>query len=200
METKSGVGNHDYGAALRVIGQELADLLPLSLEIDVKENRFLVTGRGLPESATASGSGKTVLARVWRSLIGRDPGTDLVDWQLKSIRFSRSYSQEDIASCDQRRIQNRNNAAGLPDIYSLGERLRIIGRIIDAQDGELVHLSKSLNHVEFEYRDRDGAVHAREYSAEELYRLQRLFYSQRQSETTNYSDHRVSQPNSSELR
>ena len=67
----------------------------------------------------------------------------------------------------------------LPEIYSLGERLRIIGRLVRAKDGHLIHLTKTLTNVTFRYRDADGVVQSEDYSAEELYRVQRQFYAQR---------------------
>ena len=173
----------DPAAALRVIGQELADLLPLTLEIEVKDDQFVITGRGLPEPVRAEGAGRQVLRQIWHMLIRRDPAVDLVDWQLKSMPFTRTYSLADLWRSDQQHTKKRTAAAGLPEIYSLGERLRIVGRLVQAKGGELVRLSKTLNSVAFEYRTPDGVIHQEEHSAEELYRLQRQYYAQRGAES-----------------
>ena len=121
---------------------------------------------------------KNLLSKVWRALIRRDPGTDLVDWQLKSIPFNRTYSQDDFSHSDEHHFTKRKSAADLPDIYSLGERLRIVGRLVNAKGGELVHLTKTLNSVSFQYRDKDGVLQSEEYSADDLFRIQQQYSSE----------------------
>ena len=178
MDSNSRTGRQDCAAALRVIGQELADLLPLHLEIEIKGEDFVVSGKGLSESETAK---KNLLSKVWRALIHRDPGTDLVDWQLNSTSFSRTYSQDDLSRSDERHLTKRTVSADLPDIYSLGERLRIVGRLVNAKGGELVHLTKTLNSVSFQYRDKDGVLQSEEYSADDLFRIQQQYSSDREN-------------------
>ena len=172
--------SQDLAAALRTIGQELADLLPLILKIEVKQDLFIVTGKGLPEPTQAGGGARKILKMVWNSLVRHDAANDLVDWQLKSVPFARTYSQADLRRSDNHRLEGRLGPAGLPDIYSLGERLRIVGRIVQAKGGDLVQLTKTLNSVAFEYRQPNGAVQSEEYSAEELFRLQREYYADRE--------------------
>jgi hypothetical protein len=179
MEGRSHAETQDPATALRVIGQELADLFPLSLEIEFKDDQFVVTGRGLPEPAQAEGAEENILRKVWKALIRHDPGSDLVDWQLKSVPFARIYSQAELSRSDNGHFKRRMGGNDLPEIYSLGERLRIIGRLVRAKDGHLIHLTKTLNNVTFRYRDADGVVHSEDYSAEELYRVQRQYYAQR---------------------
>ena len=181
MDANSRADRQDYAAALRAIGQELADLLPLNLEIEVKEDKFVVTGKGLPESSQADIAKRNILSKVWNALIHRDPATDLVDWQLKSVPFMRTYSQDDISRWDDSHFKKRNRAADLPDIYSLGERLRIVGRLVNAKGGELVRLTKTLNSVSFQYRDKDGALQSEEYSADDLFRIQQQYSSDREN-------------------
>lgn len=176
MDANSRTGTQDYAAALRVIGQELADLLPLHLEIEVKGKDFLVSGKGLSESEAAK---KNLLTKVWHALIHRDPGTDLVDWQLNSTAFNRIYTQDDLSRSDEHQFSKRTGSAELPDIYSLGERLRIVGRLLNAKGGELVHLTKTLNNVSLQYRDQTGALQSEEYSADDLFRIQQEYYSER---------------------
>ena len=186
METIYQEKNPNLANALRVIGQELADLLPLILKIEVKQGLFIVTGKGLPEPAYANGAGK-ILSKVWKSLVRDDPATALVDWQLKSVPFTRTYSRADLSRSHNDHHKRRRSDDGLPDIYSLGERLRIVGRIVDARDGELVELTKTLNKVTFQFRTRDGIVHSNEYSADDLFRLQRAYYSRRETASESLS-------------
>ncbi len=173
--------SHDPAAALRLIGQELADLLPLILEIEVKDDQFVVTGRGLPEPVQTEGAGQNILRKIWQAVIRHDPAADLVDWQLKSVPFTRTYSHADLLRADQQHSKKRTAADALPEIYSLGERLRIVGRLVYANGGALIHLTKTLNSLTFEYRGPDNAIHQEEYSAEDLYRLQRQYYAQREA-------------------
>ena len=180
--TASHGESQDLATALRTIGQELADLLPLILKIEVKQDLFIVTGKGLPEPTRAEGGARKILKIVWNSLVRHDAANDIVDWQLMSVPFARTYSQADLRRSDNHRLEGRLGTGGLPDIYSLGERLRIVGRIVQAKGGDLVQLTKTLNSVAFEYRQPDGAVHSEEYSGEELFRLQREYYADRESD------------------
>ena len=179
MDTNSRADTQDYAAALRVIGQDLADLLPLNLEIALKDKTFTVTGRGLAESSQTDKAKKNILSKVWNALIHHDPATNLVEWQLNSVPFARTYSQDDISRWDENHLKKRKKAADLPDIYSLGERLRIVGRIVNAKGGDLVHLTKTLNSVAFQYRDQDGVIHSEEYSANDLFQIQQEYHSKR---------------------
>ena len=179
MQAESHAESQDPAAALRVIGQELADLFPLILEIELKEEQFVVTGRGLPESSQDNRAGKNILSKIWKSLIPHDSATDLVEWQLKAVPFVRTYSRADLARLDHDRFTQRKAPGALPEIYSLGERLRIVGRMVHAKGGQLVRLTKTLNSVAFEYRDQNGVVSSEEYSAADLFRIQRQEHSQR---------------------
>lgn len=170
---------NDPAAALRVIGQDIPDLLPLTLEIEVDRDTFVISGRGLPEPLQEEGPAQRMVRQIWHALVRRDPSADLVDWQLKAVPFSRTYSLDDLGQSDRRHAAKRTAAGGLPEIYSLGERLRIVGRLVQAKGGELVRLSKTLTSVSFEYRGPDNALHREEHSAEEIYRMQRQFYAQR---------------------
>jgi hypothetical protein len=187
MGAKIQSENQDLANSLRVIGQDLAELLPLVLNIEVKQDLFIVTGKGLPEPSQATRAGGKILGKLWKSLIHQDPATALVDWQLKSVPFARTYSQPDLLRSDENRFPERTGIYGLPDIYSLGERLRIVGRLIQAKDGDLVHLSKTLNSVSFQFRTQDGAIYLEEHSAAELFRLQRKYYSQREATSESLS-------------
>jgi hypothetical protein len=177
----------DLANALRVIGQDLGDLLPLMLRIEVKQDLFIVTGKGLPEPAQGKNTGGKILSKLWQSVTHRDSATALVDWQLKSVPFARSYSRADLLRSDNNHFTERMGVHGLPDIYSLGERLRIVGRLVQAKHGELIHLTKTLNRMTFQFRAADGRVHSEDYSSEELFRLQREHYSQRETASESLS-------------
>ena len=59
-----------------------------------------------------------------------------------------------------------------PDIYVLAERLRTVGRMIEAKDGQLVKVTLDNNRIAFTFRDVDGELYNDELSAPELYRTQ----------------------------
>ena len=172
----------DYASALRAIGQDVADLLPLFLEIEVKNGQFIVRGRGLAARSKARDNVlEKLFHKVWHMLIRHDPAADIVEWQLYSQPFSLTYTKEDIERCNENGSAKRKSGTGMPEIYSLGERLRIVGRMVDFKRSHLVTLSKSLHSVSFQYLDKNGQIHLEEYSADDLYRMQQKYYAKRKT-------------------
>jgi len=170
----------DYAGALRAIGQDVADLLPLSLEIEVTNGQFFVRGRGLREPYQATDKPIEIfLRKIWNLLIRHDPAADIVQWQLHSEPFTRIYTEEDIERWHEESSAKRKNGSGMPDIYSLGERLRIVGRMVDAKRSHLLTLCKSLHSVSFAYVDKHGQIHSETYGADDLYRMQQEYYANR---------------------
>jgi hypothetical protein len=173
------VGYH--ARALRAIGQDLADLLPDSLTIEPNGGRFVVHGmcnRLRLESQEVSGGWNTLRrmsaklrAGMIRSPIG-EPDLDLTP-------FTRSYNAADIDRLDARGNQRRYGSGGLPEIYSLAERLRTIGKMIDGHNGRLGKIFKDLHHITFEFRDGEDRPRKVELDNTQLYRLQRSYASER---------------------
>jgi hypothetical protein len=173
-------GTKDYASALRTIGQDLADLLPLYVEIQVRNGQFNVQGRGLTEQFPGTCSSiENFLHKAWNMLIRHDPEADIVQWQLCSAPFTRTYTPADISCRNKKGSSRRNRASDIPDIYSLGERLRVVGKIVDAKQADLIDVIKNLDNVSFQYRDGSGQIHLEEYAASELYRIQREYYANR---------------------
>jgi hypothetical protein len=177
MEQFSGF----HARALRAIGQDLADLLPDSMTIEPNGDSFLVHGicnRARLESQQASGGwsnlrkmGAMLRAGIIRPPIG-EPDLDLTP-------FTRSYNAADIDRLDARGNQRRYDAGGLPEIYSLAERLRTIGKVIDGHKGRLGKIFKDLHHIIFEYQDGEDQLRKVELDNTQLYRLQRRYTSER---------------------
>ena len=94
---------------------------------------------------------------------------------LEFVSFSRSYSVEDLDRLDADGSHYRGGNNPIADIYSLAERLRTIGKLIDGQNGQIVKIFKDLHHIRFEYRDASGEVRTQELSNTELYRLQQRY-------------------------
>jgi hypothetical protein len=73
----------------------------------------------------------------------------------------------------------RSDPSQSPDLYSLEERLRIIGRIMDQKQASLMNIRLDVNDLTFEYRDQQGEVHREVYSAKAFHKLQEQYYSER---------------------
>jgi hypothetical protein len=170
-----------HARALRAIGQDLADLLPDSMTIEPDGDNFLVRGmcnRARLESQQSHGGwsnlrkmGAKLRDGIIRPPIG-EPDLDLTS-------FTRSYNAADIDRLDVRGNQRRFGAGGLPEIYSLAERLRTIGKVIDGHDGRLGKIFKDLHHIVFEYRDGENHPRKVELDNTQLYRLQRRYTGER---------------------
>jgi hypothetical protein len=109
---------------------------------------------------------------------------------LEFVPFSRSYTIEEIQRLDSEATQRRGDSHGMPDIYSLGERLRTIGKVIDAENGRVVRIFKDLHHVVFEYRSEDGRTRKEQLDNTELYQLQQRYAAGRADENASESDER----------
>jgi len=147
-----------YARALRAIGQDLEELRPEYVEIKQRGKDFIARGRcpastldGRPDVRSP------LIQRLWEKMLHRDPNAASPKGQEPTVPFVRRYSPEDIDRLDESKHANRNGLVATPDIHSLGEMLRTIGRLIDAEGGRLIKLSRDLQTVTFEYRDPQGA-------------------------------------------
>ncbi len=177
MEQFSGF----HARALRAIGQDLADLLPDSMTIEPDGNSILVHGRcnrARHESQQANGGWSSLrkMGAMLRAGIIRPP---MGEPDLDLTPFTRSYNAADIDRLDARGNQRRYDAGGLPEIYSLAERLRTIGKVIDGHNGRLSKIFKDLHHIIFEYQDGEDRLRKVELDNTQLYRLQRRYTSER---------------------
>jgi len=170
-----------HARALRAIGQDLADLLPDSMTIEPDGDSFLVHGmcnRARLESQQSNG-GWTSLRRMGAMLRAGIIRPPLGEPDLDLTPFTRSYNAADIDRLDAHGNQRRYGNGGLPEIYSLAERLRTIGKVIDGHNGRLGKIFKDLHHIIFEYRDGDDQPRKVELDNTQLYRLQRRYTSER---------------------
>jgi hypothetical protein len=170
-----------HARALRAIGQDLGKLFPQSLEITLHGMDFHVTGRYLPRDLAGKGAqGNRQLLDKLRSKFLRDQSTvPPVESSTESIGFDRIYMPADIDRMDETGANRRNKIDKVPDIYSLGEMLRMVGRIVDSQGRRLVKLSRDTYGVIFEYEDGAGQTQKREFSNLQLYKLQQEYYAER---------------------
>jgi hypothetical protein len=170
-----------HARALRVIGQELSPLFPRSLEITLEGMNFRVIARYLardPGGKSAQGNGQ-LLEKLRSKFLGDKPTVSPLESSTEPARFERVYTTADIDRVDQRGANRRNGTDKVPDIYSLGEVLRMVGRIVDSDGRRLLTLSKDSHGVTFEYEDGAGQKQKREFSNLQLYKLQQQYYAER---------------------
>jgi hypothetical protein len=167
--------SEQYARALRVIGQDLAELLPESLTIEMSGNNFVARGCGkgaIPPPKKKED--RRLLPAMWQQ-------TNRPSRQAEPSRsvFVRTYTAETISRLDEMGRARRRNLAERPDLQSIAEKLRMIGRILDEKNGELLTLSQNDNSIMFQYQDKQGEIHSEEYSTLTLYKLQQHYYSGR---------------------
>jgi hypothetical protein len=166
--------------ALRVIGQNLAELIPENLTVETEGESLVVRGtcskrRFDEQESRQSRSGiRTIGAKLAEAVLkpSREP-------ELEFVSFTRTYNPADIDYLDQQASQRRTNFEGLPDIYTLAERLRTIGKLIDSENGRLLRVFKDEQHVVFEYLDGAGSTRKQDLNNTELYHFQTGYASQR---------------------
>jgi len=169
------VGYH--ARALRAIGQDLSNLFPQSLEITQNGSNFQVTGRYLQRSAGEKSAKPEIYALdKLRNKFRVNPPAESA---TGPISFCRIYSPADIDAIDEARGALRNESDVAPDIYSLGEILRMVGRIVDSDGRRLDKLSRDTYGVSFEYENVAGEMKKGELSSLQLYKLQQQYYSER---------------------
>jgi len=94
---------------------------------------------------------------------------------LEFVPFSRTYKISDIEHLDESATLGRGNHDGIPDIYTLGERLRTIGKVIDGHNGRVIRIFKDLHQIVFEYQDGNGQSRKEELNNTQLYQLQQSY-------------------------
>ncbi|HEX9663340.1 MAG TPA: hypothetical protein VGB27_13710 [Candidatus Binatia bacterium] len=170
-----------HAQALRAIGQDLTNLFPQTLEIALHGMTFQVNGQYLPRDPGGKGAqGSSQLLDKLRSKLLRDqPTVPPAEDSTVPISFDRTYTPVDIDRMDESAANRRNEIDKVPDIYSLGEMLRMVGRIVDSNGRRLLNLSRDMYGVTFEYEDGAGQTQKREFSNLQLYKLQQQYYAER---------------------
>jgi hypothetical protein len=174
-------GAQFHARALRAIGQDLSNLFPQSLEITVEGTTFQVVGRYVRRDAGEQGTQRDnhLLGRLRNKFVRDALVVPPVESATDSISFNRTYTSADIRGIDEARSSHRNGPDTTPDIYSLGEILRMVGRIVDSDGKRLHKLFRDNYGVSFEYEDGTGAIKKRELSSLQLYKLQQQYYGER---------------------
>jgi hypothetical protein len=164
-----------YALALRVIGQDLSPLFPRVLEIETDGKVFEARGERHPNPFETIREG--FLARTWNKLRGIAPAQPAE----ATTSFSRRYEAAEVERLDQLNRAHRLDDFRRADIYSLAERLRTMGAIVDGKNGRLKHLRKNADHLVVEYWDRQNQLQSAKLTSVILYRNQQQLDQQRRS-------------------
>ena len=139
-----------YARALRAIGQDLADLFPERVEIQTAGQNFVARGRRRPRTSAWKTNEEHVIRQ---NLTQPSP-------QVRHSAFVRTYTPDEIDRLDEMGRARRIDSAQRPEL----ERLRMVGRIVDEKNAELVHLCQERNTITVQYRDPQDEFHQEEYS------------------------------------
>ena len=152
---------------MRTIGQDLADLTPEYLEIEFNGQIYIARGRARRSHSAAKKSRAGKILGAFRRSSKRSDG------QLcESPWFERSYPLSEIHRLDENGQIRRKNYPEAPDIYVLGERLRTIGKMIEAKNGQLLKLTMNSYRAALTFRNATGKICDEEHSTSALYRSQ----------------------------
>jgi len=170
-----------YARALRAIGQDLADLFPESVEIQFVGEKFVVRGQCTQDRLTAKQPQpqRKGLKDFCTDMLARDVSTLTRQAKSATVQFDRTYTPDDVNQIDEIGMRRRFGVGKIPDIRSLAEMLRTIGRLVDGQAGVLTKIHKDARRIVFEYSDGDGKTHNELMSIPDLYKLQKSFYEKR---------------------
>ena len=167
--TGRGIAGITYEVALRAVGQDLAALLFESLEIKVEDKILVARGRCISHAAKGISKSTEGFARkAWQSLTGRG---EQENKEPLLEPFERKYSPEDINRLDELGKTRQGSAAKPPDLSSLAEALRTVGRTVDSKGGSLVRLTKGERSITFVYEDGNGR-HTEDLYSLSLYKSQ----------------------------
>ena len=170
MSNLPGRALTDYARALRAIGQDLTDLFPKVLEIDTDGVNF--EARGQSYANPFQQVRERGFKRLWNRLFGKN-ATALSDTpEPISATFARTYSPDDIERLDRLYSAKRTGRRTRPDNYSLAERLRTMGGIVNSRKGRLKQLRKNADQLFADYWDQNGKIQTAKLTTVILYRNQ----------------------------
>lgn len=167
---ESALATADYSRALRAIGQDLSDFFPRVLSIETDGTNFTASGQSYPNPFHRVR--KPALQSIWQKLTGDKPAIDAIGSEPVPDDFQRTYTPADIDRLDQLYSANRTGKVERPDSYSLAERLRAMGRIVNSRNGRLKQLRKNADHLFADYWDQHGELRTAKLTTVILYRNQ----------------------------
>lgn len=175
-------GSTCYARWLRVLGQELSLLNLVCFEVECDEGVFMVRAiRADEDGASSKGQLGESVRKAWHSLSGKNPQEADDDPVL-------SYSVDDLKEFEKHWIAKRTNVPGTPDIYSLGEMLRTVGRFVDARGARLLKICKEPRKILVHFQEKNGSDQQEEFLGLSLYKQQKDLNSARREPTDAWKD------------
>jgi hypothetical protein len=177
FKLKSTESGGFYARSLRAIGQDLTDLYPETIEIERQGEDFVVRGTCARSRLEAE------KPKPERKSLKEILAQDITAWgsenKSDTASFTRSYDAEDIARINEAGSRRRAATDKIPDIRSLSEILRTVGRVIEGEGGRMIKIVKDRHQVAFEYVNREGKSCKQELSSLDLRKVQQRFYEKR---------------------
>ncbi len=168
-----------YAHALRVIGQEVLKLRPVSLELQLVGDAYLVSGTFSVKFHDRPHRGTWNVLESWLKTSHKKPAKDESQPFLTS--FSLRFTPGDIEQLDKLWAANRGKTDKTPDLKSLPELLRTVGEYIDSEGDDLVKLLKEDHTLVLYCRDEEGNLKAKECDLMALYKEQQVAISRREN-------------------
>ena len=158
-----------YGKILRVIGQDIAGFFPRTLEITTDGVSFEAQGQCHPNPFEAVKA--SFLNRIWRR-VARKASTATPQEMPPPACFARTYDADEIDRLDRLHSANRGDGSRRADAYSLSERFRTMGAIVDKKNGSLKRMYKEADRLFIEYWDTQGQLQSAKLTTVIFYRNQ----------------------------
>ena len=172
-QRESSPATASYARVLRVIGQDLAGFFPKNVEIITAGESFEARGHCHPNPFEAVK--KSFLNRIWRRVAGTVPAA-IPEETLPPAPITRTYEADEIERLDILYGINRGDPSRRADAYSLAERFRTMGAIVDRKHGSLKRLSKERDRLLIEYWDAEGQLQSAKLTTVIFYRNQQQSY------------------------
>lgn len=167
------VAQSHYALTLRVIGQDLSQLFPRVLEIATDGSIFEARGESHPNPFEVIREG--LLTKALKKIRGIEVALPTAPPES----FTRRYGPGQIEHIDQLNRAQRSENFRRAENYSLPERLRTLGAIVDATGGRLKQLHKEADRFIVEYWDIQGQLKTAKLTTVILYRNQQQLDRQR---------------------
>ena len=167
-----------YSRVLRIIGQDISGFFPRTLEITTDGVSFEARGQCHPNPFEAVK--ESFLNRIWRRVAGKASAAGPEELQPPAC-FARSYDSDEIERLDRLHSANRGESSRRADAYSLPERLRTMGAIVDKKNGSLKRLHKEADRLFIEYWDTQGQLQSAKLTTVIFYRNHQIVDPRRQN-------------------
>ncbi len=168
-QRESSPATASYAKVLRVIGQDLAGFFPKNVEIVTAGETFEARGQCHPNPFEAVK--KSFLNRIWRRVAGTAPAAIPAE-APPPAPFARTYDAGEIERLDRLYGTSRGDNSRRADAYSLAERFRTMGAIVDKKHGSLKRLRKEADRLFIEYWDAEGELQSAKLTTVIFYRNQ----------------------------